>query len=98
MNLPKSVEHPGTENYSLAKVFGEGLREEMEKHDDFYFFSPDETTSNRLSDVYEASDRAWIGAIEPWDVHLAKDGVAVWLLTKRFYQSFRRKLTNISNS
>lgn len=82
MNLPKSVEHPGKDSCSLAKVFGEGLRIEMEKHDDFYFFSPDETTSNRLSEVYEASDRAWMRDIEPWDVHLAKDGRVIEMLSE----------------
>lgn len=81
-NLPKSIEKPGAEKCSIAKAFGEGLREEMEKHEDFYFFSPDETTSNRLSEVYEASDRAWGRTIEPWDVHLAKDGRVIELLSE----------------
>lgn len=82
MNLPTSVEKPGSEKYSTAKVFGEGLRDEMKKHDDFYFFSPDETTSNKLSDVYEASSRAWVRAIEPWDVNLAKDGRVIEILSE----------------
>ncbi|MBO4855633.1 hypothetical protein J6X15_03550 [Candidatus Saccharibacteria bacterium] len=82
MSLPTSVEKPGSEKYSIAKVFGEGLRDEMNKHDDFYFFSPDETTSNRLSGVYEASSRAWVRAIEPWDVSLAKDGRVIEMLSE----------------
>ena len=82
MNLPKSVEYPGKQSCSLAKAFGEGLRTEMEKHDDFYFFSPDETTSNRLSEVYEASSRAWMCDIEPWDVHLSEGGRVIEMLSE----------------
>ena len=82
MNLPKIVKNPGSENYSLAKVFGECLRAELEKHKDFYFFSPDETTSNRLGEVYEAAERAWMRSVEPWDMHLAKDGRIIEMLSE----------------
>ena len=82
MNLPTSVEKPGEEKYSIAKVFGEGLAEELKKHEDFYFFSPDETTSNRLSDAYDSSDRAWQLPIEPWDANLAKDGRIIEMLSE----------------
>ena len=81
-NLPKSIERPGADMCSIAKAFGEGLCEEMKKHEDFYFFSPDETTSNRLSDIYDVSDRAWTRTIEPWDLHLAKDGRIIELLSE----------------
>ena len=82
MNLPNAVENPGSEKYSIAKVFGEALRNEMRAHEDFYFFSPDETTSNRLSAVYEATDRAWCRKTEPWDKSLAPDGHVVELLSE----------------
>lgn len=82
MNLPKSIEYPGRDNCSLAKAFGESLRTEMEKHDDFYFFSPDETTSNRLSEVYEASSRAWMCDIEPWDAYLSERGRVIEMLSE----------------
>ena len=40
----------------------------------FRVFGPDETTSNRLSPVFEVTNRAWNG--EAWDIddHLAPDG------------------------
>jgi len=82
MNLPTSIEKPGSEKYSSAKVFGKGLREYMKEHADFYFFSPDETTSNRLDTIYEASNRAWMQKIEPWDDHLAEDGRVVEMLSE----------------
>ncbi len=82
MNLPNVVEHPGVEKYSIAKLFGECLRDEMRTHKDFYFFSPDETTSNRLSAVYEASNRAWIRKVEPWDEYLSSDGRVIEMLSE----------------
>lgn len=82
MNLPNAVEHPGAEKYSIAKVFGECLRDEMRAHKDFYFFSPDETTSNRLDAVYEASNRAWIRKVEPWDKHLSSNGRVIEMLSE----------------
>ena len=82
MNLPTSIEHPGSEMTSSAKVFGACLKEEMQKNDDFYFFSPDETTSNKLSEVYEASDRAWTRDVHEWDKHLAPNGRVIELLSE----------------
>ena len=82
MNLPTRIDNPGAERASSAQVFGECLREEMRRHDDFYFFSPDETTSNRLSSVFDASDRAWTCKIEDWDQHLAPNGHVVEMLSE----------------
>ena len=74
MNLPTEIKDPGLELASSAKRFGECLRDELRTHDDFYFFSPDETTSNRLSAVYEASNRAWVRRTEAWDKYLSSNG------------------------
>ncbi len=82
MNLPNAVEHPGAEKTSIAQRFGECLRDELRTHPDFYFFSPDETTSNRLAAVYDAADRAWLRTIELWDQHLASDGRVIEMLSE----------------
>lgn len=82
MNLPDRVDRPGMEDCSLAKVFGIGLRDEMAKNPNFYFFSPDETTSNRLSAVFEASDRAWAGKLLPWDKYMQPDGRVIEMLSE----------------
>ena len=42
----------------------------------FRLMGPDETASNRLSHVFEATDRVWMEKIEPYDVHLARGKVA----------------------
>jgi xylulose-5-phosphate/fructose-6-phosphate phosphoketolase len=82
MNLPTKIDQPGAETGSSAQVFGEALRDELEKNKDFYFFSPDETTSNRLSAVFEASDRAWTREIKDWDQHLAPNGHVIEMLSE----------------
>ena len=44
---------------STAKTFGALLKKVMAKDKTFYFFSPDETTSNKLDAVYDVTERAW---------------------------------------
>ena len=51
----EKVEKPGAEKYSIARKFGSLLRERMEKDPRFYLFSPDETTCNKLDEVFEAT-------------------------------------------
>ena len=45
------VENPGTELFSPAVRIGELLRRELADDPYFYFFSPDETTSNKFDQV-----------------------------------------------
>lgn len=82
MNLPDRIEQPGAEKHSSAKSFGLMLRDEMAKNSDFYFFSPDETTSNKLDAIFEASDRAWASENEPWDKYMQRDGRVIELLSE----------------
>ena len=42
---------------SIAKVFGAKLKIQAEKDPSFYFFSPDETTSNKLDEIYQSTSR-----------------------------------------
>ena len=81
-DLPTRIDNPGAEEGSSAQIFGECIRDAMYRYKDFYFFSPDETTSNRLSAVYEASDRAWTRKVEKWDKSLAPNGRVVEMLSE----------------
>ena len=82
MNLPMNVEKPGSEEHSIADVFGECVREELYQNKDFYFFSPDETTSNKMEEVFDASDRAWALETKPWDLSLAPNGHVIEMLSE----------------
>lgn len=53
------VEKPGAELFSPAERIGELLKRQLLSDRGFYFFSPDETTSNRFDAVYEVEQRAW---------------------------------------
>ena len=81
-DLPTFISVPGQEKSNSAKKLGELLRDEMARNPDFRFFSPDETTSNKLDAVFEATDRAWQRELEPWDKYLSPDGRVVEMLSE----------------
>ena len=76
------VENPGTEKINLAKTFGHLLAKQFAKDPHFYLFSPDETTSNRLAEVYDAEKRAWNLPIADFDLPEAENGRIVELLSE----------------
>ena len=55
--------NPGSTKKSIAKAFGAKLKQQAEKDQTFYLFSPDETTSNKLDEIYQATSRAWGDAL-----------------------------------
>ena len=67
---------------STAKTFGELLKTEMEKNPKFYFFSPDETTSNKLDSVFEATERAWNLPKKSQDMKESEDGRIIEMLSE----------------
>ena len=75
--------NPGKVFNSTAKAFGELLKEEMAKNSHFYFFSPDETTSNKLDAVYDVTARAW-GDLDraSWDMPESASGRIVEMLSE----------------
>lgn len=77
------IKYPGKELHSPAKRIGELLSAEFKKDPHFYFFSPDETTSNKFDQIFEVEKRAW-GDLpqKPWDLPEAKDGRIVEMLSE----------------
>ena len=67
---------------STAKTFGDLLENEMKNNPRFYFFSPDETTSNKLDAVFKASSRAWDLPVKPQDMKESRDGRIIELLSE----------------
>ncbi len=78
----EKVENPGSEKFSPARKFGHLLRERLEKDPSFYLFSPDETTSNRLDEVFEVVTRAWATKKENFDLPESETGRVVELLSE----------------
>ncbi len=77
------VEHPGKELFSPARRVGELLAQKLRKDPHFYFFSPDETTSNKLDAVFDIQARAW-GNLEKksWDLPESENGHIIEMLSE----------------
>jgi xylulose-5-phosphate/fructose-6-phosphate phosphoketolase len=83
------VEKPGTTTSEATRVLGAFLRDAIRANPEtFRLFGPDETASNRLSDVFQATDRDWNAAIEPTDDHLSPDGRVVEVLSEHLCQGW----------
>ena len=54
----------------------------------FRIFGPDETVSNRLTAVLDATDRAWDAERLPEDDHLAPDGRVMEILSEHICQGW----------
>ena len=85
------VAEPGTTTAEATRAFGEYMRDVMRLNDEyknFRVFGPDETASNRLSALFEATDRAWPGRIESTDEHQAPDGRVMEVLSEHMCQGW----------
>jgi xylulose-5-phosphate/fructose-6-phosphate phosphoketolase len=83
------VERPGATSSEATRVLGELLREVIRLNPDtFRLFGPDETASNRLSAVYDATDKAWSAELLPTDEHLAPDGRVLEILSEHTCQGW----------
>jgi xylulose-5-phosphate/fructose-6-phosphate phosphoketolase len=83
------VERPGTTTSEATRVLGKFLRDvTRENASRFRLFGPDETASNRLDDVFDASPRVWEAETEPTDEHLAGDGQVMEVLSEHLCQGW----------
>jgi xylulose-5-phosphate/fructose-6-phosphate phosphoketolase len=77
------VTKPATTSNEATRVLGEWLREVVRENPrTFRIFGPDETASNRLQAVFEATDRQWDAQILPTDEHLAVSGQVMEVLSE----------------
>lgn len=85
------VAAPGTVVAEATRELGKFLREAVKLNAEarnFRIMGPDETASNRLDAVFEATDRVWMEGIEPYDVHLAHDGRVMEVLSEHLCQGW----------
>jgi xylulose-5-phosphate/fructose-6-phosphate phosphoketolase len=80
------VPHPGKVLHENTRPLGEFLRDVMRDNiTSFRVFGPDETASNRLQAVYEASKKTWMADLLPEDAdggELARDGRVMEMLSE----------------
>ncbi len=78
-----SVAKPGTTFSEATKVLGGWLRDVVRANPrQFRIFGPDETASNRLGAVYEATDKQWDAQTLPTDEDLAAEGQVLEMLSE----------------
>ncbi|HLI84905.1 MAG TPA: phosphoketolase family protein [Bryobacteraceae bacterium] len=85
------VPRPGTGHAEATRVLGGMLRDVLRQNQDrrdFRIFSPDETASNRLNAVFEATGRAFTGEIQPNDDHVSPDGRVMEVLSEHMCQGW----------
>lgn len=81
-----NVTKPGTVRVANTRPLGDFLKDTLiQNRTNFRFFCPDETTSNRLDAVYQASEKVWMEEIRPEDAdgsHLAREGQVMEMLSE----------------
>jgi xylulose-5-phosphate/fructose-6-phosphate phosphoketolase len=83
------VPKPGTSSSEATKVLGSYLRDIIVNNpDNFRIMGPDETASNRLSAVFEKTDKTWEALIEPGDDHLSPDGRVMEVLSEHMCEGW----------
>ena len=82
---------PATVEAEATRVMGSFLRDVMRLNADnknFRVMGPDETASNRLGALFEATDRVFTGAILPTDDHISPDGRVMEVLSEHLCQGW----------
>jgi xylulose-5-phosphate/fructose-6-phosphate phosphoketolase len=83
------VSAPATTFSEATRVLGSYLRDVIARNSRrFRLFGPDETASNRLSAVFEVTDRAWDAALREGDDHLATSGRVMEVLSEHQCQGW----------
>ncbi len=86
-----NVTSPGTSNAEGTRIAGAYLRDVErlnEANRNFRLLGPDETASNRLDAMFDATDRTWMERLEPFDVHLARNGRVIEVLSEHICQGW----------
>ena len=86
-----AVIRPGTTSAEATRVLGKLLRDVMslnESSKNFRLFGPDETASNRLDAVYEASGKILMEPLLPTDENLSTNGRVMEVLSEHLCQGW----------
>ncbi|MDD5656304.1 MAG: phosphoketolase family protein [Elusimicrobia bacterium] len=86
-----AVPKPGAASPESVTALGRFLRDVMKLNAEarnFRIFSPDETASNRLEAVFEATDRTWLEPRLPTDERLSPEGRVMEVLSEHLCQGW----------
>jgi len=90
-DLMIDVEKPGQTVAEATRIMGDFIREVFilnEKEQNFRLVGPDETASNRLSSVFDVTERTWIDQLTEEDDHLAVNGRVMEILSEHTCQGW----------
>jgi len=85
------VPQPGVITGEATRALGEFLRDAVKlnaANRNFRIVSPDELTSNRLGAILDATNRVWMGELQPGDDHLDQDGRVMEVLSEHCCQGW----------
>src|SRR5260221_88072 len=83
------VTRPAASLSEATRVLGTFRRDVISGNpDNFRLVGPDETDSNRLSAVYEATDKVWLENVTPLDEHLSPAGRVMEVLSEHMCQGW----------
>jgi xylulose-5-phosphate/fructose-6-phosphate phosphoketolase len=85
------VPNPAAVEAEATRIMGNFLRDVMklnEQSRNFRVMGPDETASNRLGSLFEATDRVFTGVTLPSDDHLSPDGRVMEVLSEHLCQGW----------
>jgi xylulose-5-phosphate/fructose-6-phosphate phosphoketolase len=83
------VDEPGRSTSEATRVLGVFLRDVIRRNPErFRIMGPDETASNRLTAVFEATRRTWLAEILPTDEGLSPDGRVMEVLSEHLCQGW----------
>ncbi len=83
------VDRPGSTTGEATRTLGSFLRDVIRRNPrTFRLFGPDETASNRLDAVFEATDKAWAAETLAVDEHLSADGRVMEILSEHTCQGW----------
>jgi xylulose-5-phosphate/fructose-6-phosphate phosphoketolase len=82
---------PGVKTAESTRILGAFLRDVMKLNQDarnFRVFGPDETASNRIDALYQATDKVWMEPLLPTDENLSPDGRVMEVLSEHMCQGW----------
>ncbi len=83
------VPTPAATTSEATRVLGAFLRDVVSRNAGrFRLLGPDETVSNRLGAVFDATNRTWEAETVPGDDHLAPDGLVMEVLSEHLCQGW----------
>lgn len=85
------IKHPGEQFAESTRIMGSFLRDVMKSNlesRNFRIFGPDETASNRLTSLFDVTDRTSVAELKKTDEHVSPDGRVMEVLSEHLCEGW----------